>query len=88
VSFDLIVTAEQVKSYKPGHAHFLEATRRAEGKPILHAAQSYFHDVVPASRLNLPVIWVNRKSERAGESGPEPAREVRNLTELADILGA
>src|SRR5215210_3791661 len=88
VTFDFVVTARQVKSYKPAHAHFLEATRRADGKPVLHAAQSYFHDVVPASHLGIPVVWVNRKSERADEGGPLPTYEVRNLTELADALGA
>ncbi|HEX8185279.1 MAG TPA: HAD family hydrolase [Blastocatellia bacterium] len=87
VPFDLIVTAEQVRSYKPGHAHFLEARRRAGDKRWLHAAQSYFHDVVPASQLHIPVAWVNRKGERASEGGPQPTHEVKSLTELADLLG-
>ena len=86
VAFDLIVTAEQVESYKPGHAHFLEAATRSKGKRILHAAQSYFHDVVPANALGIPVAWVNRKRERADEGGPKPAYEVNTLSELADLL--
>ena len=86
VSFDLIVTAQQVQSYKPGHAHFLEARRRMGDKRWLHAAQSYFHDVIPASELQIPVAWVNRKGERATEGGPQPTYEVRNLAELADLL--
>ena len=85
VDFDLIVTAAQVKSYKPADGHFLEARRRMKDERWLHAAQSYFHDVVPASRLNIPVAWVNRKGERADEQGPQPDFEVRNLTELADL---
>jgi 2-haloalkanoic acid dehalogenase type II len=87
VQFDLIVTAEQVRSYKPAHAHFLEARRRMGDRRWLHAAQSYFHDVIPASELHIPVTWVNRKGERAAEGGPQPTYEVRNLTELADLLG-
>jgi putative hydrolase of the HAD superfamily len=88
VGFDPIVTAQQVRSYKPAFAHFQEGLARADGKRMLHAAQSYFHDVVPASKLKLPVIWVNRKRERAFEGGPKPAAEVSNLAELADLLGA
>jgi len=88
VKFDLIVTAEQVRSYKPGAAHFQEGLARAGERRMLHAAQSYFHDVVPASKLKIPVIWVNRKSERAFEGGPQPSAEVSNLRELADLLGA
>ncbi|MCI0487415.1 MAG: HAD hydrolase-like protein [Blastocatellia bacterium] len=87
VAFDLIVTAEQVRSYKPAFAHFEEAAARLGGKRQLHAAQSYFHDVVPARKLGLPVVWVNRKNELAEDDGPLPTAEVRNLTELADLLG-
>lgn len=87
VSFDLIVTAEQVKSYKPAPAHFREALAHADRRKLLHAAQSYFHDVVPACQLNIPVVWVNRKGNRADEGGPLPTHEVRDLTALADLLG-
>lgn len=88
VSFDLIVTAQRVKSYKPGFAHFNEALARIGDRRLLHAAQSYFHDVVPTSKLGIPVVWVNRKSESPAAGGPLPSHQVSNLTELADLLGA
>lgn len=88
VNFDLIVTAQQVRSYKPGHAHFKEAIARKGSLRQLHAAQSYFHDVVPARELNIPVAWVNRKGERATEGGPLPTYEVSNLANLVDLIGA
>lgn len=88
VDFDLVVTAEQVKSYKPGHAHFKEAVAKSRGKRQVHAAQSYFHDVVPASALGIPVVWVNRNGAIPQSGGPLPTHEVRSLTELADLLGA
>ena len=86
VEFDLVVTAAQVKSYKPGLAHFNEAQRRAEGKRILHAAQSYFHDIAPATALGIPSAWVNRRHESIDDGGPRPAYEVATLAELADLL--
>jgi 2-haloalkanoic acid dehalogenase type II len=85
VAFDLIVTAQQVSSYKPGHSHFTEARQRLGGKRWLHAAQSYFHDVVPARALGIPVAWINRKSEVASDGG-RADREFHTLTELADWL--
>ena len=88
VQFDLIVTAQQVRSYKPGFAHFNEAIARLSGKRLLHAAQSYFHDVIPCAALGIPVVWVNRKGESPDPGGPSPTHEVRNLSELADVLGA
>jgi 2-haloalkanoic acid dehalogenase type II len=87
VNFDLIVTAQQVKSYKPGLAHFKEASQRLGGPRFLHAAQSYFHDVVPARHLSIPCVWVNRKKQTPELGGPLPDREVHNLTQLADLLG-
>ncbi len=88
VAFDPVVTAQQVKSYKPGFAHFEEARKRMGEKRHLHAAQSYFHDVVPSRKLDIPVAWVNRKNELIPEQGLRPDYEVKNLEELADLLGA
>ena len=85
VPFELIVTAQQVGSYKPAHGHFIEARQRLAGKRWLHAAQSYFHDVVPACALGIPIAWINRKSEAASD-GRRADRELHTLTELADWL--
>jgi len=87
VEFDLLVTAQQVKAYKPARAHFHEAIARMGREGLLHAAQSYYHDVVPARALDLPVVWVNRKGEKPTPGGPLPTQEVSNMTELADWLG-
>jgi 2-haloalkanoic acid dehalogenase type II len=86
-NFELIVTAQQVKSYKPGLAHFNEALRLASGKRLLHAAQSHFHDVAPTAKLGIPVVWVNRTGSAIEPGGPAPTHEVRTLTELANLLG-
>jgi 2-haloalkanoic acid dehalogenase type II len=86
VPFDVLVTAQQVRSYKPAHGHFEEARRRIGGARWLHAAQSFFHDVVPARALGIPVAWINRKGESAS-AGIAPELELRDLTGLADALG-
>lgn len=85
VPFDLLITAEQVRSYKPAHGHFDAARRQIGDRRWLHAAQSYFHDVTPARALGVPVAWINRHGEApAGDARPD--REFRTLTELADWL--
>jgi 2-haloalkanoic acid dehalogenase type II len=83
---DLIVTAQQVGSYKPAHGHFVRARERIGDRRWLHAAQSHFHDVVPCSALGLPVVWVNRKREPLPAGGPAPLAEVATMAELADWL--
>ncbi len=84
VPIDLIVTAQQVGSYKPGDGHFTNARERIGGRRWLHAARSHFHDVTPCKRLGVPVAWINRAGETRGE--PRPDRELASLTELADWL--
>jgi 2-haloalkanoic acid dehalogenase type II len=82
--FEILITAEQVRSYKPAHGHFLAARGKVSGRPWLHVAQSYFHDIEPALTLAIPVAWINRKNRPL--LGPPPLREFRVLTELADWL--
>ena len=85
VGFPLLVTAQQVRSYKPAPGHFTTARERIGGRRWLHAAQSYFHDITPAVAQHVPVAWINRKSLQP--SGAARAdREFRTLTELADWL--
>ena len=78
---DLVVTAQQVRSYKPDPAHFKECARRMGGKKgWVHIASGYDTDVAPLLKMNVPVIWVNRKrreargAQAADRDGQEPAR--------------
>jgi 2-haloalkanoic acid dehalogenase type II len=86
VGFDVLVTAQQVESYKPQHAHFIRARELIGSRRWLHAAQSYFHDVEPAAQLDIPVFWVNRKHEDpTGNARPlAQAETLRGLVEWLD----
>jgi 2-haloacid dehalogenase len=94
VPFDEVVTAQQVRSYKPARAHFDEALRRL-GKPmdrVLHVAQSLFHDVAPAKALGFSCVWVNRRAGRPGGGATFPANarpdlEVPDLASLVERMG-
>ena len=64
VEFDLLGTAQRLRSYKPAAPHFERGREWAAGfDRWSHVAQSLFHDVVPATSLGIPVLWVNRKGE-------------------------
>jgi 2-haloacid dehalogenase len=87
--FDLVVTAQQVRSYKPDPAHFTECARRIGGKKgWVHVAASHYHDVEPCVKARVPVIWVNRKKETLESGQKKPTAEVSNLREAAKLLGA
>ena len=87
--FDLVVTAQQVRSYKPDPAHFKEAERRiGTKKGWVHVASSYYYDVEPCIKAKVPVIWVNRTKEQLEPGAKKPTAEVKTLLEAAKLLGA
>ncbi len=93
VKFDGVITAQQARSYKPSVNNFRMALRTLALSPdrMLHAAQSVYHDVVPARSLGISAVWVNRKSARSGigavrASAGQPDLEVPDLASLAEIV--
>jgi 2-haloacid dehalogenase len=88
VDFDLVVTAQQVRSYKPDPAHFKECQRRIGGKAgWVHIASGYETDVAPCLKLKIPVIWVNKKKEQL-EGKAKPVAEVKDLRAAVTMLRA
>jgi 2-haloacid dehalogenase len=86
--FDLVVTAQQVRSYKPDPAHFKECQRRIGGKSgWVHIASGYESDVEPCLKLKVPVIWVNRHGEALESGQKKPTEEVKTLRDAAKLLG-
>lgn len=88
IPFAELVTAEDVRSYKPASAHFHEARKRLgpRADAQLHVAASVFHDLVPAQQLGIATAWVNRKGGRLPE-GAAPKLVVKDLLELCKKLG-
>jgi 2-haloacid dehalogenase len=85
VPFDLTIVAEDVRSYKPAHAHwsrFTEITSVSSERHV-HVGASLFHDIGPANELGVRSVWINRLGERVE---PRPARELTDLRGLPDAL--
>jgi len=88
LDFDLVVTAQQVRAYKPEPAHFKEFARRIGGKKgWVHISSSYHTDVEPCLKMKVPVIWVNRNKETLEKGQKKPDAEVKNLREALKLLG-
>jgi 2-haloacid dehalogenase/putative hydrolase of the HAD superfamily len=88
VDFDLVVTAQQVRSYKPDPAHFKECARRIGGKSgWVHIASGYETDVEPCIKMKVPVVWVNRHGEKLEPNQRKPTEEVKTLRDAAKLLG-
>jgi 2-haloacid dehalogenase len=97
VEFDLIVTAQDVGSYKPTPRNFEVLLERLAGlgvpkQRVLHTAQSLFHDHVPAKRFGLATAWIDRRAGKgsfgatlAPDQPVTPDWQVTTLGELADL---
>lgn len=86
--FDDVITAEDVRAYKPASAHF-ERFRSTHAPPAghwIHVARSYFHDIRTAHQLGIPSVWINRSAEV--QPAPLAAAVLPDLSRLPETLGA
>lgn len=101
VTFDAILTAQDIGSYKPDPRNFQVLIQKARSMGVgpehhLHVAQSLFHDHVPAQAAGLRTVWINRygaKRAASGSIGATPAAapvtpnwEFPTLRAFADAL--
>jgi FMN phosphatase YigB (HAD superfamily) len=85
VPFEFAIAASEIGSYKPALGHWRAFEQRVGRVQDVHVAASHFHDVVPASGLGIPTVWINRLAE---SFEPPPTREQPDLVGLADTLEA
>jgi len=86
VTFDLVVTAEQVRSYKPDLGHFrrfAELTGATQANWI-HVANSWVLDIMPAARMGLRSIWVDR--DLTGHPAKLAERRITAMRRLPDAV--
>ena len=84
-AFDDVIVAEDVGSYKPAPGHWQRFGERhpdAADRHV-HVGASTFHDVVPATNLRLPTVWINRLGEPADAHA---GAELTDLSRLPDVL--
>ena len=94
VPFELAIVASEIGSYKPALGHWRAFEREVGRLPDVHVAVSYFHDVVPASGLGIPTVWINRLAEHARTAAdaraarPRAPVRRRSLSSQTDLLRA
>jgi 2-haloacid dehalogenase len=86
VPFDVVVTAQQVQSYKPDLGHFraFAEKTRAGKENWIHVANSWVHDILPAARVGLRSVWVDR--DLTGHPAKLADRRVTTMRRLADAV--
>ncbi len=91
VPFEEWVTAEEVHGYKPDLGHF----RRFEEKTgvsrtnWIHVANSWVHDMLPAARMGLRSVWVDRDlTGHPAKLADRRITSMRRLPEAVDDVSA
>jgi 2-haloacid dehalogenase len=86
VAFEIVVTAEQVRSYKPDLGHFRKFAEMSGATPAtwIHVANSWVHDILPASRMGLRSVWVDR--DRTGHPAKFAERRVTAMRRLPESV--
>jgi 2-haloacid dehalogenase len=86
VPFDLVVTAEQVRSYKPELAHFRQFASLTGATPRswIHVGCSWVHDVLPAARLGVRCVWVDR--DLTGHPAKMAERRITAMRRLPEMV--
>jgi 2-haloacid dehalogenase len=92
IDFDWVITAQQVKSYKPSLQNFQSAiaTIALPKNKILHAAQSLYHDIAPAKSLGLSTVWIHRRfgKQRFGATPQSDATSDLTFPDLQSFANA
>jgi 2-haloacid dehalogenase len=85
VPFDLVITAERVRDYKPSPSHFRDFARSTgvQDKDWVHVACSWFHDIGPAREMGINRVWLDRDS-----TGEDPATASVRVTSGAEVCEA
>ncbi len=88
VTFELVVTAEQARCYKPDPAIFELALRRLAVEPrhVTHVAEGVT-EITPARRLGCATVWVRRHGRSARLLTETPDLEVPDLRSLLPHMG-
>jgi len=86
VPFDLWVTAQEVRSYKPDLAHFRTFAEKtgATRANWIHIANSWVHDMMPAARMGLRSVWVDR--DLTGHPAKLADRRVTGMRRLPEAV--
>ena len=84
--FDLWVTAQEVHSYKPDLAHFRTFAEKtgASSANWIHVANSWVHDMLPAARIGLRSVWVDR--DLTGHPAKLADRRITSMRRLPEAV--
>lgn len=89
VPFDDYITAEQARAYKPSPEVFDYTLWKLKCKKedIVHIANGFEYDIMPAHDLGWKAIWINREGIAGDQAAYGPYDELPDMTGVPALLG-
>lgn len=88
LSFEAVVTSEELRAYKPHISLFREVCARLGVEPsaTVHVGDSPWADIAGARHAGMRAVWINRHDASWPEDIEPPEEVVTSLKELEDLL--
>lgn len=88
LSFDTIVTSEDLQTYKPHVSMFREVCARLGVEPgqAVYVGDSPWHDIAGARNAGMHAVWLNRHGREWPEDIDPPETTITSVAELVDVL--
>ena len=88
LEFEVVLSSEQARSYKPAPEFFLAMLRRlgVSAQETVYVGDRQFEDVKGASGVGINAIWINRSKAALDSKLPRPAGQISSLLELPGFL--
>lgn len=86
--FHRIITAQDVRAYKPSHENFRYARKQLGLTRVnhCHVAQSLFHDIAPAKEMDMNTVWIDRRHGKSGGGATPPSLAQADM-KFVDLRG-
>ena len=88
IDFDVVLSSEMARSYKPQPELFREMLHRLSLEPgeTVYVGDRHYEDVHGASSVGMNAVWIDRNDRGLREDLPPPAHRVASLLELPALI--
>jgi 2-haloacid dehalogenase len=88
LEFEVVLSSEEARDYKPHPGLFLEVLRRLNVTPqeTVYVGDKQLEDVQGAGEVGMNAIWINRSDDPPDPEYPKPAYQIGSLLELPALL--
>ena len=87
--FEVVVSSESARCYKPRADIFFDALKQFECVPedALYVGDSQEDDILGARAAGVQIAWLNREGSVRRDEIPKPDYEIKSLSELPQVIG-